>query len=33
VFVDGSIIADRAGLSDPVGPMSEVYVMPALSGG
>lgn len=33
VFVDGSILADRAGLSDPVGPTSEVYVMQALSGG
>ncbi len=33
VFVDGNMIADRAGLSDPVRPSSEVYVMQALSGG
>jgi sulfur-carrier protein len=33
VFVDGQIIADRSGLSDPVSNASEVYVMQALSGG
>lgn len=33
VFVDGEMLRDRAGLSDPVGPASEVYVMQALSGG
>lgn len=33
VFVDGSPIQDRAGLTDPVGDSSEVYVMQALSGG
>lgn len=33
VFVDGVMLRDRAGLSDPVGPASEVYVMQALSGG
>jgi len=33
VFVDGRQIEDRAGLSDPVGPQSQLYVMQALSGG
>ena len=33
IFVDGSMIRDRAGLSDAVLPGSEVYVMQALSGG
>ena len=33
IFVDGRMIRDRAGLSDPVGPEAEVYVMQALSGG
>lgn len=33
VFVDGKIINDRIGLSDPVNEDSEVYVMQALSGG
>ena len=33
VFVDGEIVRDRAGLSDPVAPDGEVYVMQALSGG
>lgn len=33
VFVDGQQLRDRARLSDPVGPASEVYVMQALSGG
>ncbi|MFZ9629188.1 MAG: MoaD/ThiS family protein [Ilumatobacteraceae bacterium] len=33
VFVDGELIKDRVGLSDPVGPDGEVYVMQALSGG
>lgn len=33
VFVDGAPISDRAGLADPVGATSEVYVMQALSGG
>ena len=33
VFVDGRMIRDRSGLSDPVGPDAEVYVMQALSGG
>jgi len=33
VFVDGELVADRSGLSDPVGSASELYVMQALSGG
>jgi hypothetical protein len=33
VFVNGEQIRDRAGLSDPVGPADQVYVMQALSGG
>lgn len=33
VFVDGEIISDRTGLSDPVGEQSSVYVFQALSGG
>ena len=33
VFVDGEMIADRAGLSDPVPEGGEVHVMQALSGG
>jgi sulfur-carrier protein len=33
IFLDGRMIRDRAGLSDPVGPDSKLYVMQALSGG
>lgn len=33
VFVDGELVSDRSGLSDPVRPTSELYVMQALSGG
>lgn len=33
LFVDGRPAADREGLSDPLLPTSEVYVMQALSGG
>ena len=33
IFVDGLQVRDRAGLSDPVPPNGEVYVMQALSGG
>ncbi|OZG70200.1 thiamine biosynthesis protein ThiS [Hahella sp. CCB-MM4] len=33
VFVDGIMIRDRLGLSDPVQPASEVHVLQALSGG
>ena len=33
IFVDGSSLLDRQGLSDPLRPDSEVFVMQALSGG
>ena len=33
VFLDGEPIRDRRGLTDAVGPDSEIYVMQALSGG
>jgi molybdopterin synthase sulfur carrier subunit len=33
VFVDGEMVADRAGLGDPLSPGSRVHVMQALSGG
>jgi molybdopterin synthase sulfur carrier subunit len=33
VFVNGQMIRDRKGLTDPVPPDGEVYVMQALSGG
>ncbi len=33
VFIDGDLIHDRDGLSDPVGPNSVVDVIQALSGG
>ena len=33
IFIDGKLIDDRATLSDPVRPDSELYVMQALSGG
>lgn len=33
VFVDGEMIEDRDGLSDPVEPASDLVVMQALSGG
>jgi molybdopterin synthase sulfur carrier subunit len=33
VFVNGEMIRDREGLSDPVPSDAEVYVMQALSGG
>jgi hypothetical protein len=33
VFIDGQVITDRIGLSDPVGEASTVYVFQALSGG
>ena len=33
IFIDGQQIVDRDGLSDPVRPASEIYVMQALSGG
>lgn len=33
VLIDGRRVSDRQGLSDPVGPASEIHVMQALSGG
>ena len=33
LFLDGEVIHDRIGLSDPVGPDSTVSVFQALSGG
>ena len=33
VFINGAFVADRLGLSDPVGPRDEVFVFQALSGG
>lgn len=33
LFIDGQPLNDTSGLSDPVGPHQEVFVMQALSGG
>ena len=33
IFLDGKMIHDRRGLSDPAAPDSKIYVMQALSGG
>ena len=33
VFINGTAVADRLALSDPVGPNDEVFVFQALSGG
>lgn len=33
VFLDGESVRDRAGLTDPLAPDSEIFVMQALSGG
>ena len=33
IFLDGSLIRDRVGLTDPVSATSTVYVFQALSGG
>lgn len=33
IFIDGKMITDRAGMTDPVTPNSDVFVMQALSGG
>jgi len=33
VFIDGRMLGDRDGLTDPVADSSEVFVMQALSGG
>jgi kynurenine formamidase len=33
VFLDGESVKDRIGLSDPLPPAGEIFVMQALSGG
>jgi molybdopterin converting factor small subunit len=33
IFIDGNLISDRTGLSDPFSPNSEIYIIQALSGG
>ena len=33
VFVNGAAIGDRAGLSDPVAPGDEIFVIQSLTGG
>ena len=33
VFVDGELLVDKANLTVPVAPRTEIYVMQALSGG
>jgi hypothetical protein len=33
VYVNGAVIRDRTGLSDPLGPDDQVYVFQALTGG
>ena len=33
IYVDGERIVDRARLTDPVSPASDIYVLQALSGG
>jgi hypothetical protein len=33
IFIDGKLIQDRAGLSDPVGEQTRIFVFQALSGG
>ena len=33
IFINGSMITDRAGLSDQFSADSEIYIMQALSGG
>jgi sulfur-carrier protein len=33
IYVNGALVNDRAGLTDPVGPRDEIYVFQALSGG
>ena len=33
IFVDGELVADREGLSDPLGPESTVHILQAVSGG
>lgn len=33
IFVDGRPVKDRRGLTDAVGPQSEIYILQSLSGG
>ena len=33
IFIDGTMITDRTGLSDPFSGNSEIYIIQALSGG
>jgi len=33
IFLNGAMIKDKMGLSDPVEPTTELYIMQALSGG
>ena len=33
LFIDGTLVTDRNGLGDSIGPNSEIYVIQALSGG
>ena len=33
VYVNGRLVDDRVGLTDPVGPRDEIFVFQALSGG
>ena len=33
IYVNGRLVNDRIGLTDPVGPRDEIYVFQALSGG
>ena len=33
LFIDGELLSDRKGLSDPMSASSELYVVQALSGG
>jgi sulfur-carrier protein len=33
IFIDGRMIRDRTGLTEPVKPDSQIYVVQALSGG
>lgn len=33
IFIDGTMISDRANLSDVFSPQSEIYIIQALSGG
>jgi hypothetical protein len=33
IFIDGKVVEDRVGLSDPVAGAAHIYVLQALSGG